>query len=171
MERIETKRLILRNFVKEDARAIYEGWATDPEVTKYLTWNPHKNLAETEKILALWLAAYKREGTYRFAIERKEDTRLIGMIDVVGHEEIPEIGYVLARPYWNQGYMSEALAAFMYLLIAEGFEKIYIEADENNQASNAIIRKHGFKFLGKERTIKSDFKKEWVTLNTYQFDK
>lgn len=172
MERIESKRLILRKFVKEDAKDIYQGWASDPAVTKYLTWHPHKNLKETEQILDVWLAAYEGKNCYRFAIELKEESKLIGMIDVVGYEDgIPEIGYVLSSDYWNMGYMSEALSTFMNLLISEGFDKIYIEADENNIASNAIIRNNGFKFLGKERRIKSQFKNEMVSLNTYEFVK
>lgn len=42
MEKIETKRLVLRKLVKEDAKMIFEGRANDEEVTKYLTWNSHK---------------------------------------------------------------------------------------------------------------------------------
>lgn len=55
MEKIETKRLVLRKLVKEDAKMIFEGWANYEEVTKYLTWNPHENIKVTEKILAGWL--------------------------------------------------------------------------------------------------------------------
>ena len=66
--------------------------------------------------------------------------------------------------------MTEALKAFIYQLILRGYRKIYIEADENNLASLALIKKNGFSFLGKERKIKSTFKNELVTVNTYQLD-
>lgn len=93
------------------------------------------------------------------------------MIDVVECDgDVPEIGYVLGRPYWNKGYMSEAFETFLALLKNEGHKKVYIEADQNNQASNAIIKKNGFKFLGKERKIKSKFKNELVTVNTYELE-
>ena len=39
--RMETKRLVLRPYVIEDADAMFRNWANDPQVTKYLTWEPH----------------------------------------------------------------------------------------------------------------------------------
>ena len=171
MGKIETKRLILRKLVKKDARMIFECWANDEEVTKYLTWHPHENIKVTEKILAGWLEEYEKEGCYRYGIELKEENKLIGMIDVVEYDgDIPEIGYALGKAYWNKGYMSEALEAFLALLKKDGHKKIYIEADENNKASNAIIKKNGFKFLGKKRKIKLEFKNEIVAVNTYVLD-
>ena len=41
---METERLILRPFVLNDAEAMFHTWANDPEVTKYLTWNPHESV-------------------------------------------------------------------------------------------------------------------------------
>ena len=46
---LETKRLILRPFTIEDAQEMFFGWASDPEVTKYLEWNTHENIEETKK--------------------------------------------------------------------------------------------------------------------------
>ena len=63
--------------------------------------------------------------------------------------------------------MSEAFVAFLNLIKNQGHKKIYIESDENNHASKAIIKKNGFKFLGKDTKIKSEFKKEKVTVDTY----
>ena len=44
---LETERLILRKFKIEDAEAMYNNWATDPECNKYLSWDLHKNIEET----------------------------------------------------------------------------------------------------------------------------
>ena len=41
MRELETERLRLRALRADDVQAIYDGWASDPEVTRYLTWNPH----------------------------------------------------------------------------------------------------------------------------------
>lgn len=73
MEKIETKRLILRKLAKEDAKLIFESWANDEEVTKYLTRNPHENIKVTEKILAGWLEEYEEECCYRYGIELKDE--------------------------------------------------------------------------------------------------
>lgn len=41
---LETERLILRRFVAEDAEAMFRNWVNDPEVTRYLTWQPHGSI-------------------------------------------------------------------------------------------------------------------------------
>lgn len=45
---IETDRLLLRPFVIEDAKAMFENWAADSEVTRYLMWQPHKDILPAE---------------------------------------------------------------------------------------------------------------------------
>lgn len=52
---IETDRLILRRFEQSDARAMYDNWASDDEVTKYLTWPTHTDVTVTERILGEWV--------------------------------------------------------------------------------------------------------------------
>ena len=46
-KRLETDRLILRKFELSDAEPMYRNWASDPEVTNYLMWPPHKNIGTT----------------------------------------------------------------------------------------------------------------------------
>ncbi|MBR2067612.1 MAG: GNAT family N-acetyltransferase, partial [Solobacterium sp.] len=41
---IETSRLILRKLNDDDAEAMFRNWASDNEVTKYLTWPTHNNI-------------------------------------------------------------------------------------------------------------------------------
>ena len=53
---IVTDRLILRRAVMEDAEPMFRNWASDPEVTKYLTWPPHESVAVTQKILEGWMS-------------------------------------------------------------------------------------------------------------------
>ena len=48
-KKIYTNRLILRKFNENDTKEIFENWISDPEVSKYMVWNSHKNVEETEK--------------------------------------------------------------------------------------------------------------------------
>ena len=48
---IETKRLILRKFTLNDAEVMYQNWASEPEVTKYLTWQPHESVEVTKDVI------------------------------------------------------------------------------------------------------------------------
>ena len=53
--RLETERLVLRPFAAEDADAMYRNWASDSQVTKFLFWEPHKDVDETRGILEGWI--------------------------------------------------------------------------------------------------------------------
>ena len=148
---LETNRLILRPFTIEDAQEMFFGWASDPEVTKYLTWNTHKDIEETKKILSLWIDEYEKPERLNFAIELKKEDKLIGGIDVVGYlrgvQGTPVIGYNLARKYWDNGYMTEACHCVIDYLFSKGYSEIRIDAMTENTASIRVILKCGGKFL------------------------
>ena len=65
---LETERLTLRPFNTEDAEAMFNGWAGDPEVTKYLTWNTHKTIDDAKAILGQWVKEYEMPARLNFAI-------------------------------------------------------------------------------------------------------
>ena len=64
-KRLETERLILRRFTLEDAEKMYENWAGDPEVTKFLTWSTHESAETSRQILKEWVAAYDNPEVYQ----------------------------------------------------------------------------------------------------------
>lgn len=167
--RIETERLILRKLQYEDTESVYKNWASDPKVTKYLTWPPHKDVSVTASIMEMWQKEYLQDKCYRFGIERKEDHELIGMIDVVGYvDDAPMIGYVLGRAFWNRGYMSEACKAVIDFLWKQGFERIVIEAIDENIGSNRVIEKCGFTYTGTKRRPISKMKPVEVNIHSYE---
>ncbi len=169
MQKLQTKRLNLRKIREDDAAQIFNGWANDKEVTKYLTWHPHESVESVKQLVCFWLDDYKKENCYRYGIELLGTDDLIGMIDVVGYDDgVPEIGFVLARAHWNKGYMSEALKSVTTYLFAEGFAEIYIQADARNIGRNRVIEKCGFKFLHTKDEPSSAGEPESVTLNCYR---
>jgi len=172
MRELETARLRLRKVRAEDAQAIFENWASDDEVTKYITWPTHQSIEDTNRILSIWLKEYENEPCYRYGIERKEDGVLMGMIDVVGFfNGRPVIGYASGRAFWNNGYMTEALRAVVKELFSDGYETIVIEAIRENVGSNRVIQKAGFTFVGTRTEPLSRFKPQIVTINSYQLKK
>ena len=169
MRQLETERLKLRLIRTTDAEHIYRTWASDPEVTRYLTWQTHERPEDTRKIVDLWVSEYEKEGTYRWGIERKSDGVLMGMIDAVGFRNgVPAIGYCLGRAYWNNGYMTEALKAVISELFTEGYDAVFIEAVVENIGSNRVIEKAGFIFTG-TRPAEIFPGKPWIReINTYE---
>lgn len=168
MKEFDSERLHFRRIRAEDSRRIFDCWASDDEVTKYVTWPTHQNVETTAYVVDMWLKEYDDPGCHRFGIELKETGELIGMIDVVDYiDGKPEVGYVLGRAYWGKGYMTEALRAVTDYLFSEGYDTVLIEADERNIGSNSVIRKNGFVFTHQETRPCSSFKPELVTVNWY----
>lgn len=168
MKELETERLLLRRIRREDAQRIFDCWASDPEVTRYLTWQPHASVAVTKAVMDRWLADYDKPDTYRYGIELRETGELIGMIDVVGyHHGNPVIGYCSGRAYWGNGYMTEALKALCAALFEAGYSMIRIEAVRENIGSNRVIQKAGFRFANSREQPMSESKPEIVTINSY----
>lgn len=152
---IETNRLILRQFKKEDNIAMFNNWAADSEVTKYLTWPVHESEEITGMLLDDWIARYANENVYNWAIEIKETNELIGNISVVEQKEIineAQIGYCMGKKFWGQGYMPEAAEAVIkYLFSGTGIERIYAGHDIENAKSGRVMEKIGMKKEGVHR--------------------
>ena len=68
---IETSRLLLRKAVREDAEAMFRNWASDPEVTKYLTWPTYEKVETAYQILDLWASEYEKPDYYQWMIVLK----------------------------------------------------------------------------------------------------
>ena len=144
---LRTERLILRPFTVADAEDMYHGWASDPEVTRYLTWPPHSGVEITRMLLTDW-ASRSESGTYfNWAIEWRETGRVIGNISVVSlieAIETAEIGYCMSRSFWGRGIMPEALRAVEdYLFGTVGLNRIAASHDVNNPKSGRVMDKAG----------------------------
>ena len=152
---IETSRLILRRARREDAEPMFRNWASDPEVTKFLTWPAHSSIAVSEMVIGSWLQEYEKENYYQWMIVLKELDEPIGSISVVRQNdrvEEAEIGYCIGRPWWHRGIVSEALAAVIeYLFIEVGMNRVAARHDPNNPHSGGVMRKCGMKYEGTHR--------------------
>ncbi len=169
MKELKSKRLYYRKIKDSDVERIFDCWASDEEVTRYLTWHAHKSNDDTKKIVDIWLEDYEKEDCYRYGIELLASDDLIGMIDVIAYlDGCPIIGYVLGRQYWGRGYMTEALNTICDYLFEEGFDKILIRAEKDNIGSNKVIKKCGFEFLYTKNQVRSSFKPETTSINFYE---
>lgn len=154
---LETKRLILRRFTVRDADAMYTNWASDPEVTRYLTWPAHAGVETSRAVLADWTAAYAQESCYQWAIVLKdsadEPVGSIGAVNVSDDIAAVQIGYCLGRRWWHQGIMSEALGAVMdFFFDAVGCNRVACRHDPRNPHSGMVMQKCGMKYEGTQRS-------------------
>lgn len=142
-----TRRLHLRAYHPDDYQMMFDNWAGDPEVTKYLSWSAHTSPDVTRGLIQIWVEGYESPTVYRWGIEK--DGELIGDISVVRwreDDESCEIGYCLCRRFWGQGLMTEALGRVItYLFETVGFHRIMLCHDVLNPASGRVMQKCGLK--------------------------
>lgn len=152
---LETKRLILRRFKRGDAAAAYRNWTSDPIVTKYLSWKPHRTLKDTKIVMELWVEQYGKRDFYQWAICEKEHDEPIGSIGVVSKNDdvaMVHIGYCIGRQWQNKGYMSEALRRVIAFFFEEvNINRIESRHDPNNPASGKVMLNAGMTFEGIQR--------------------
>ncbi|HXX20747.1 MAG TPA: GNAT family protein [Candidatus Acidoferrum sp.] len=146
---IETERLLLREFRAEDEQDIH-AYASDPEVVRLMIWGPN-SLETTQTFLAGVLKEQERwpRPAVSLAIELKSERRVIGGIDLRVKDEknrAANIGYVLARAHWGQGYMVEAGRAVLDAAFRHvGLHRVWATCDSRNSASYRVMEKLGMR--------------------------
>lgn len=182
---LNTKRLYLRKLKKADYKVIFDNWASNYEVSKYVTWTQHKSNIETKGFVDDWIKEYENEFTYRWIVIIKETDEIIGMIDVIDKNiqyMTVEVGFCYSPKYWGQGYASEALEKVIDFLHSEEFVTVYAQHFISNIASGKVMQKAGMVYEGtlKSRVIDKLGKREdvciyssvkTVTGKTYKSDK
>lgn len=153
---LETPRLILRPFTMEDAQAMYSNWASDPEVTRYLTWPAHGSVEISRMVLADWVSHYGEDTFYQWAIVPKDPDQPIGSISVVSYNDeaqLVHIGYCIGKKWWHKGIMSESLQAVIGFFFDQvGVNRIETRHDPNNPHSGGVMRKCGMTYEGTLRS-------------------
>lgn len=153
-KQLETERLILRTFQLTDAEDMFANWVTDPEVTRFWSWEPHKDIATTKGVLQQWIDEYEKEDTYHWVIVCKSNMQAIGYIylsDIDDYDDSASVHYALSRAYWSQGMMSEACKRVIDFAFKEvGFERIHTHHHIDNPASGKVMQKAGMKYVRTE---------------------
>ena len=153
---LETERLLLRRWRTEDAEAAFENWMNDPEVTKYLTWKPHGEIAVTRLLLEAWAEEAEQENCYHWAIVLKETGELIGDISVMhanDYQETGSVGYCMGKRWWGRGYMTEAFREVLRYCFEEvGFYRVSGSHAAGNMGSSRVMEKCGLKKEGVRRS-------------------
>jgi RimJ/RimL family protein N-acetyltransferase len=108
-ETFDTARLILRPLTPADAGPIFDTYARDAEVTRFVIWRPHQSRCDTEAFIDLCVAT-PADVARTYVLADRQDRALRGIFGL--RQTAPyrlDFGYVLARPWWGQGLMTEAL--------------------------------------------------------------
>ena len=147
-----TPRLILRDFREDDWPALH-AFRSDPEVARYMDWE-----AETPEQTRAWVLATiphnqaQPRFSYNLSIVRRADEHIVGWIGIGvpsrhgAYEREYDFGYALARAYWGQSYMTEALRALLQFAFDElRAQRLFGECDVRNIASARVMEKAGMR--------------------------
>ena len=140
-----TGRLILRKFTADDIDAIYEIYA-DKAANVFLPWFVLTELSQAEVLFEKkYDIFYRKASGYRYAVCLKENNIPIGYVHV-GDDGSFDLGYGLRRPFWHNGYATEACGAVLERLRADGVPFVTATHDVNNPASGAVMKKLGMRY-------------------------
>jgi RimJ/RimL family protein N-acetyltransferase len=145
-ESFNTERLLLRAPAFSDAAQIFTSYACLPEVSQYMMWRPHSQLATVEAFVEECVAAFQSGArlSYILALAGEPQTP-IGMLEArpLGHKV--ELGYVLAPSFWGRGLMPEAISALTNEALAEpSFFRVQAFCDVENVNSQRALDKSAF---------------------------
>lgn len=182
--RLKSECLVLRRFTIQDVDAMFENWASDENVVRYLRWPVHKTRKETSQVLNDWTTSYENPAFYQWAICLGEYDHVIGSISVVGMNEKTDmlhIGYCIGSKWWNRGITSEALRMVLAFLFDEVCAKrIETQHDPANAASGRVMQKCGMVYEGTLRKadlnqtgivdacMYSLLAEDWNTMNSHK---
>jgi len=147
---LETDRLILRQYRMDDAEDMFRNWVTDPQVSRFWGWEPHKNIGETRAVLASWIEEYAKPETYHWVIVLKETSQAIGYIylnEINDEDDSVSVHFLLSRKYWNRGLTTEACKRVIEFAFCElGAGSVRSRHHIDNPASGRVMQKSGMRY-------------------------
>lgn len=153
---LETERLILRRWEKNDAESLYQ-YAKDPDVGPIAGWPSHRSVEESRDVIKNVF-----NGKEAYAICLKTDNKAIGAIELKlnGHTDMTErddeceLGYWLGKPFWGQGIVPEAVKEMLRHAFEDiGMTRVWVGYYEGNTKSKRVQEKCGFRYRWKSEDV------------------
>jgi len=146
----ETTRLVLREFVMEDAPDVLE-LHRDPEVIRYTGDRIEDTLEGNQKIISdVWLKEYAQYGHARWAVILKSEQKFVGWCGLKWEKDLKavDLGYRFLKDYWGNGIATESAAASLrYGFENLGLDPILALAMKENPASTHVMKKIGMHYF------------------------
>jgi RimJ/RimL family protein N-acetyltransferase len=172
---IATERLALRWLTEDDAPALFTLFS-HPEVMRYWSTPPMKDLSEARALLGRIRKAFRRKTLFEWGIALGKEDRVIGTCTLFHLDEQnrrAELGYALARECWGQGLMSEALTALLdHAFSTLDLNRIEADVDPRNEPSVRILERLGFEREGlfRERWLVAGERQDSLMLGLLRHD-
>lgn len=151
-EKLQTESLLLRKIEAGDARLVFESYACDPEVARYMSWPLTGNFEDTNSFVKTAVGWWDQPDTaddFVYSILLQAGNRFIGCCSAGPHSQNSKyhwgLGYNIARPFWGNGYATEAIQALsQYVIGRPEVYRVSAVVDVENPASARVLEKCGF---------------------------
>jgi [ribosomal protein S5]-alanine N-acetyltransferase len=148
---LKTSRLLLRRVRESDSKDMFE-YTSNNDITKYLSWYPHSEIAQTEKYIAHLISEYVMKDRFAWAIEFSELNKFIGIVrifDVSLVNKRGELSYILNPAFQGRGIALEAIKTVIDFCFGEvGLNRIQAKCTPDNLPSERVIQKLGMSYEG-----------------------
>jgi ribosomal-protein-alanine N-acetyltransferase len=147
---LETERLRLRPVSADDLEHFVALYG-DPDVMRFIGTRGALSREVTQERLAFMVNHWRQHGFGMWTLLRKADGAFVGRCGLRYLEESPEVelGYTLAKPFWGQGFATEASRAVVrYAFEVLKLDRLVAIADPANTASVNVMKKLGMAFEG-----------------------
>lgn len=153
--RIETERLILREFDPERDFEAFADSMADAETMRYIGGKAMSRTAAWRS-MAMVIGHWKIRGYGFFSIELKSSGEWVGRVGPwypLGWPS-PEIGWTIAREHWGNGYATEAgRASLEYAFDRLGWKQVIHCILAGNDASIAVAEKLGSRLIRRQQGL------------------
>jgi [ribosomal protein S5]-alanine N-acetyltransferase len=154
--RIETQGLCLRPALAGDARRVFEGYAGDLTVLRYLNWHPHESVKQTRNQLSFDAHRWLKGSAWVWMLAPLDDeANVFGQVELLPMSFPSEeahhlrLGYLMAASHWGRGHMREAVSAVLDAAFAQPqVWRVDALCDVENEASARLMERLGMQREG-----------------------
>ena len=142
-------RITLRAPLLDDAEALFAAVTSDPEVTRYLSWRPHRDVAETRGVIT---GLFNTGVDHTWLVALRDSGELVGQIGYLDAEpHAVQVGYALGRQFWGRGLAGEALRLLVDHLRTNNPALFRVAAyvHPDNLRSARLLERGGFTLEGR----------------------
>lgn len=151
---IDTPRLQLRDIRAGDAQDVFDSYAHDPQVLRFLGWPPHQSVEATRQHIShdihRWMKGSARVWGLTLVEAGTGSGKVFGQIELVpmsfpaDETSHLRLGYLMARSHWGHGLMQEAVMAVLQVAFARHHVwRVDALCDVDNLASSALLARVG----------------------------
>lgn len=149
---LETERLTLRRPHLTDALEIYQAYASNPRVTRYLSWPTHRSVSDAEQFLRQLDEAIERRAEFAWVIAQRSQGRIAGCVGLRIAGDVGTLGYCIAEEIWGQGYALEAVNAVLPAVWSRPeIRRLEAYCHVHHLRSARVLEKAGLRYVGLER--------------------